>query len=193
MIDEIKVIDDYIPNKYQEAIENLFLGNDFPWYYIKDITRLAEDSQSRAAFVHQLVKYGNVNSSFFNFIHPLIYPGIDKITELDSEFNVHQCRSFLQLPLNKKYTKGADNLHIDMTDPHIVILYYVKDSDGDTIIVDKKIEGNLIENDLDYKDYNILERITPKRGRAVIFNGAYYHTAYQPTENSRCVINFNIT
>jgi hypothetical protein len=35
-------------------------------------------------------------------------------------------------------------------------------------------------------------RVTPKQGRAVIFDGKYYHTARQPKDKLRCIINFNI-
>ena len=44
-------------------------------------------------------------------------------------------KSFLQFPLNLK-SKDDDTPHIDLDEGerHIVVLYYVKDSDGDTVI-----------------------------------------------------------
>ena len=39
---------------------------------------------------------------------------------------------------------------------------------------------------------DIVLRVTPKQGRAVIFDGKYYHTARQPKDKLRCIINFNI-
>ena len=104
--------------------------------------------------------------------------------------DVVQCRSFMQFPL--KTTNNVDNLHIDLTYDHLVVLYYVTDSDGDTIIVDKQREGTIEEFDAQVQDYNIIHRVTPKQGRAVIFNGKYYHTAEQPSNNIRCIINFDI-
>jgi len=58
--------------------------------------------------------------------------------------------------------------------------------------VDKTREGNIEEYHHNIEDYNIIQRVKPKRGRAVIFDGKYYHTAEQPTQNMRCIINFNI-
>jgi hypothetical protein len=73
-----------------------------------------------------------------------------------------------------------------------VVLYYVVDSDGDTLIVDKIREGNIEEYHHNVEDYKILQRVKPKQGRAVIFDGKYYHTAEQPSKNMRCIINFDI-
>jgi hypothetical protein len=73
-----------------------------------------------------------------------------------------------------------------------VVLYYVIDSDGDTLIVDKIREGNIEEYHHSAEDYKILQRVKPKQGRAVIFDGKYYHTAEQPSTNMRCIINFDI-
>ena len=56
-----------------------------------------------------------------------------------TEVDVIQGRSFLQLPLNNKKV-DVDSPHIDTDDKHFVMLYYVCDSDGDTIIYNEKVE-----------------------------------------------------
>ena len=72
-------------------------------------------------------------------------------------------------------------------------MYYVCDSDGDTIIVNKKYDGLTNEKLLLEKDFEKLAKVTPKKGRAIIFDGAYYHTAEQPTKSKRrCVINIDM-
>ena len=38
-------------------------------------------------------------------------------------------------------------------------------------------------------DNNKEHKITPKQGRVVIFNGLLRHTATQPINGSRCIIN----
>ena len=101
-------------------------------------------------------------------------------------------RSFLQLPLNRNFIgKGEDTPHLDRRTPHIVFLYYVCDSDGDTIIYDYKSKH---AEDVPYKeDVNVLKRVSPKQGRVVVFDGLHWHTAEQPTKDKRCIINFNIS
>ena len=76
-----------------------------------------------------------------------------------------------------------DTPHIDTDDKHFVMLYYVVDSDGDTIIYNEKVES---------KEYTIKKSVTPKQGRVVLFDGGLYHTAEQPTKDTRCVVNYNL-
>ena len=103
-----------------------------------------------------------------------------------------EARSFLQLPLNTDFAgTGVDTPHLDRFEPHLVYLYYVCDSDGDTIIYDYKTEK---EGDVPFfEDVKELKRITPKQGRVVIFDGMYWHTAEQPKKDVRCILNFNIS
>jgi len=100
-----------------------------------------------------------------------------------------QGRSFLQLPLNLK-DRSLDAPHIDADRDHLVILYYVNDSDGDTVIYKNKFTGyNEIPK---FNELEELKRVTPKAGRVVMFNGRHYHTAQQPEHNVRCIINYNV-
>ena len=65
------------------------------------------------------------------------------------------------------------------------MLYYVCDSDGDTIIYNERKETP-------DKVYTIKERVTPKQGRVVLFDGCLMHTAEQPINNVRCIVNYNL-
>ena len=66
---------------------------------------------------------------------------------------------------------------------HLVALYYVCDSDGDTIIYNEREKLGT---------YTIKQKVTPKQGRIVLFDGSLYHTAEQPLNNVRCVVNYNL-
>ena len=193
----IHIIDNLISVTFQEEIKNTLLGHSFPWYFAEDITfgkSLIESEnlgQPHPAHAHLFCRNKNPTSNYFDLIMPLAHIGS---SEVDFKFNeVVQCRSFLQYPLNNTFLKKqVDRLHIDLPYDHLVVLYYVVDSDGDTLIVDKTREGNIEEYHHNVEDYNIIQRVKPKQGRAVIFDGKYYHTAEQPTQNMRCIINFNI-
>jgi len=109
--------------------------------------------------------------------------------------DVSRAIGFLQLALNLSNLKNKiDPLHLDSTNPHYALIYYAIDSDGETLITSKKYDNMKgVEEGLRIEDYEILERVKPKQGRAVIFDGSYYHTATQPTASSvRCIINFNL-
>ena len=197
---EIYVIDDFIELEYQEDIRSIllagyqYLGKDFPWYYIEDVTADGDaDSQHRAALGHEYIIFDEGQSiedqkateeiDHFHYLflamlkHVCVRMNIKKI-------NVLQGRSFLQFPLNLK-DKTVDTPHVDLQQEHLVALYYVCDSDGDTIIYNERHEPA-------DKVYTVKQRVTPKQGRMVLFDGSLYHTAEQPERNVRCVVNYNL-
>ena len=184
----ILVFDDVIDIDYQNTIKEILLGDrqykgyDFPWYLTHDVTKPAKaDSQKRPAFFHGYVDYpSELSSSFHDLFTELIQNSCGKL-RLEN-VRVIQGRSFCQLPINSEVV-SVDTPHIDTKDDHFVMLYYVCDSDGDTIIYNETVES---------ENYTIQQRIAPKQGRVVLFDGAYYHTAEQPLNNIRCVVNYNL-
>ena len=184
---EIIVIDDFINLEYQEKIkqELIGLGNNFPWHYIEDVTGAGDfDSQHRAGFGHQYVELDDDDvSEVKSLYHHLFTPMLSKACQYLKipEAEIIQGRSFLQLPLRNIDTSIVDSPHIDLDpgDEHIVVLYYVNDSDGDTIIYNEREESST---------YTEKQRVTPKQGRVVIFEGGQYHTAEQPTKGTLSLI-----
>ena len=189
---EILVIDDFISLEYQEKIKQDLLGleNIFPWHYSEDVTAAGDfDSQHRPAMSHQYVQIDDDNDSSEIIIvyHHLFTPLLSKACQYLKipETEVIQGRSFLQFPLKNIDTSVVDTPHIDLNEgeEHIVVLYYVIDSDGDTIIYNERTKSNT---------YTEKQRVTPKQGRVVIFEGGQYHTAQQPTKGTRCIVNYNL-
>jgi hypothetical protein len=191
---DYKVIDDFIPKSYQEQIKNILItSREFPWYVTPDVTfgDEAKTELANPAFAHVFVRDGISGSATSLLFDALAHKGAE-IAEIEYGY-IHQCRSFLQLPLSEKIRKHVDPLHCDSDMDHLVVLYYVVDSDGDTILVNKKLEeGDTRELHLLPQDYTEMARVTPKQGRAVLFNGRIYHTAEQPVNNLRCVVNMNV-
>ena len=89
--------------------------------------------------------------------------------------------------LNK--TDKQDHIHpphVDMTIPHLVLLYYVNDSDGDTIMFHQKYSSEEIHT------LTVDKRITPKAGAAIVFDGLTYHSSSSPRHaEERIVLNIN--
>ena len=193
MKNEILVFDDIIDLEYQKKIKKILLsdcqykGYEFPWYFTQDVTSHTDiNSQKRSAFFHGYVvsnddeTMGTVDSVFHYLFVPLIDNVCSKIGKQD--VTIVTGRSFLQLPINFKGER-EDSPHIDIVDDHFVMLYYVCDSDGDTIIYNEQEKSD---------NYTIQKRITPKQGRVALFDGSYYHTAEQPLNNIRCVVNYDL-
>ena len=196
---DITVIDDFLDKEYQEKIKNVLMGNDhflwkneeinFDWYFISDVTdAYSSRQQKRSALVHTFFEEGEtINDDILNYLFLPMLKGVRERMKIKN-MNVVQGRSFLQFPLNLK-DKTPDTPHIDLDQgrEHIVALYYVCDSDGDTIIYNERKDQGL-----EAKSYTIKEKVTPKQGRMVIFDGTLYHTAEQPKDNIRCVVNYDL-
>jgi hypothetical protein len=82
--------------------------------------------------------------------------------------------AFVNLMTQKARLRVRHNtpFHIDRSDEHWVMIYYVNNSEGKT---------NL--------DNSI--KINPKKGKLIIFDGNINHCSYLPSKTDRCVINFN--
>jgi hypothetical protein len=202
--DSIYVFDDLINIAYQEQIKDTLIGNrnfknkEFPWYYSKDVTNSeAEITQARPALGHRYVSYDNdtkkatLASQHHQLFVPLLKSACARMDIKDAQ--VLQGRSFLQFPLNLK-DETIDTPHIDLFFPHMVVLYYVCDSDGDTVLYNQRYTGKeRVYNLHKYQDeFTERQSVTPKQGRTVIFDGTIFHTAQQPINNIRCVVNYNL-
>ena len=202
MINDIYVFDDIIEKPYQELIKETLLGGDkpptidvveepFPWYYISDITDADHEAsfQGRFGFTHQYVTpEGGIICDFHSLFFGLIQNSCKKLKI--KEIDVLQGRSFLSTPT--KIPKGdVDTPHVDMAAPHFIMLYYVCDSDGDTIIYNEKTKFDACTPD-PKMNFTIKKKVSPKQGRVVLFNGIHYHTAEQPNHNLRCIVNYNL-
>ena len=192
MLDKPLIIDDVIDKAYQSVVVENFIQHA-PWYFVSDITfSRGSNHRKTPALSHLFIdlERGFTNYDYYEMVCPIAYEACKHIN-----FKIHQitkARSFLQMPLSDTFkSTDVDALHVDLPYQHLVVLYYVYDSDGDTIIVDHKREG-AVDFNLEAKDYPELARVTPKAGRCVVFDGDYYHTAEQPRDNLRAIINFDI-
>jgi hypothetical protein len=87
------------------------------------------------------------------------------------------------------------NPHVDFYEPHLVGLYYVNDSDGDTVVFNETCDKVGLEQSVTYANqgkFTELARIAPKKGRMVFFDGTHYHASMHPRSHpQRIVVTFN--
>ena len=184
----IKIIENFIPEQFQNEIENILCGNNFPWYYNNETTNPSDygayiDLKTRDTphFVHGYYGNNNVVSDYFSLVKPLLYfmpnHGFTPI-------EIYRCKSNLTLPSNKPLDSYVVP-HVDILDTNYkTLLYYVNDSDGDTIFFKEtpnEFNGTLTIN----------KSSSPKRGTAVIFDSNIIHSKRSPVKsNQRVIINF---
>ncbi len=68
--------------------------------------------------------------------------------------------------------------HVDLRNKyrHYILLIFLNDSDGDTIMYDLKVDGKIHQE----SELVTLKRFSPKSGRAVLFDGDYFHAWEHP-------------
>jgi len=183
------IIDDFIDKNIQLEIKDLFRNSNFPWFYQKEATTSEKNRSTFPIFAHIIKINGKDNSKYAFMFEEM---GEIAANYVGFEFNKNNViRSYLQLPLNEKFVKNPLNIfHTDSSEKHLVLLYYVNDADGDTILSSIKFDGERFK--YEFTEEDVMVKISPKQGRALIFDGSYYHSSEQCRNDIRCVINYNI-
>lgn len=182
------VYDNTVSEETQNYIENLLTSTEFPWYF----SEYTVETQTISSY--ETVKKDDLKvKEYLQFTHgfyrqwPLfVSPEYKKIKFLFDEFikntqikvdDLIRVKANLQTQFLESNTEFYNSPHRDQPINHMVAIYYVNDSDGDTYI---------------FEDEKIIKTITPVKGRFLVFNGKYFHAGRHPKFSSkRIVINFN--
>ena len=171
---KILVVDDFITDQTQNFICQQLQAEAVPWCFLPDVTH-SDKEKRNVGFAHTPFKDGSVQSTAYWFLYPILLAACDKNNIIVKQL----LRIRIGLYVNKS-SSTTHQRHVDNPMPHLVGLYYVDDSDGDTVF---------------YKDGvsdEELMRCTPKKGRMVLFDGAIYHASTSPVEKThRMTVNFN--
>jgi hypothetical protein len=183
----IRIYDDIVSKDLQDSVEKIVFDQFFPWYFVEDVTyKNVKEIEKKIGkegaypgFFHYFFMENKVTNSDFETIKKLLF--CVKDFSFDS-YVVFSCRTFLQLPLkhiNSNYTHNHKHTDISSNIDAISALYYVNETDGDTVFFGKNPEDNLTL------------RVSPKKGRLVLFDSDIYHASTDPSENyRRAIINF---
>lgn len=175
-----KVIDNAISEKYSRFIFDEIVK--VPWTFVPNLSYSTSNNTETAGFSYNFFLNKNytstgteIRNSEYNYVIPMLLSAFDHLginCDLSSVF-----RSRARLTIQRDQQKIED-MHVDYSFPHLVLLYYVNTTDGDTVLYSK--------------DNEIIERISPRRGRCVLFDGSINHASSTSTLSPRIVINNNI-
>ena len=193
----IIILDDIINKESQDLIEETLLGSETDWHfarssaYKKDLFPEVSDKQRKSIFTFNHIIFNDKEIKDPNF--NLYYQVINNIaTRLEWNIqSITNMRAQLQLPINRPPGRGIP--HVDKHDnrPYKVCLYYVNDVDGDTVLY-KQTSYNTTPEEVKAGNLEEETRVSPKKGRVIVFDGEVYHRASRPTTDLRCVINYNV-
>ena len=208
----IRVIDNFCSVSYFEKLQEIICGNDFPWFFLNDITfpnstnksnDPEEDRRKKRKNSH-LFSYGFLHyfwneegkpvSKFSDIVEPALLEIGDAGRDLGFPILTHQrVRGDMTL-----CTEGSilHDSHVDFKKQNnISCVFYLNDSDGDTVLYDRRYvinsEGS---NPFPTEDLNVLTTVSPKKNRIVLFDGDIIHTGHSPCEHiNRVILNINFS
>jgi len=185
-----EILDGLVNEEEQDNFERLVTSNDFAWFllntsvdnntfekYKNNFPNIIESPQLTHIFYHLVNDIGEINSDFYQYAFNLFNPLMTHFQRMDLE--VFRIKANLQMNCSNNTLDNHTTPHIDNdVRKHYVAIYYVNESDGDTILFNE--------------DYSIKVKVKPKKGRFVVFDGSTLHTGSNPIDtDKRIVVNYN--
>lgn len=190
------ILENAIPKQYQDKIAAALHAAEFPWYPVHEHS--LDGTEYYFGFSHLALNdgpdlpVGSTASFAYNLVSPILYSMAEVLGKRVTK--ILRIRIGLLLPSKPvktvdhsavSFVNAGNDAHIDFAIPHYTGLYYVTDSDGDTVVYNEKTKSS---------SYTELTRSPPKKGSICIFDGEHFHAASRPTNSySRIVITFNFT
>lgn len=167
----VKIYDDLLSESEQEEYEKQFTSVNFPWYFQK--STLISGETDFHFLAHNFYGKDRNPSDFMSIPVQILQKFIERTDNKYTELLRIQGNL-----VHKTNWKSHSQIHIDNEEPHHVLIYYVINSDGNTVM---------------FEDENIVEEIAPKKGRFVLFDGNIFHAHFPCIQyDKRIVINYNL-
>ncbi len=163
----IEIYDDFLTPSYHKELLNFISGDEMQWHYCPNITADTGSDLGLHGFSNHLydVDRNTPNSPLMSLVMPCLFQIQDYLN------SPRIIRARLDMTLYHPYCISHQE-HTDMDIPHYSAVYYVNDSDGNTIIGDMKV--------------------APRANRVVVFDGDIVHNGHSPCKhNNRIIINSN--
>ncbi len=175
----VKVIDNLISKHYLDHLQSHFLGENCEWFFNDNLTN--DDSyESLDSFGFNMRLHWNgyfIGNFVGTLIRSLVFSTQEKVEEfVERPQQIIRARADMTMYNPNKY---RHELHTDFPYDHTTAIFYMNNSDGNTLLFDR--QGN-----------DLIEEIEPVENRLVIFDGLMQHTGHSPSNHkSRVLINMN--
>ena len=198
----MQIIENLLDQRLADEIEKHFFSWDFPWYYYPATSvRYADNDPIAFTTTKNTIETPQLNHIFkydykerCHLYKEMIIPMMDCLERrihLDIKDKVYRAKANLLLPNNGLKETDHHSPHADMTTSegsYFSMIYYVNESDGDTLFFDKTIDG---KTSIDPESISIIHRETPKKNKLIIFDSDQLHCSSNPRFGTgRSVINF---
>ena len=185
---DILIIDDVVDKETQDLIENTIFSAETQWTFGRTVFSHSDPKLNKQATKTSM----NFTKSLFriddNFSVSDISIYIKPLQNLSVQTLITS-RIQLQLPVITDKLYGLPHVDGIRNTTYRAAVYYVNDSDGDTVFykeTTKQISPDNIPVNL-----TVYKTVSPKKGRLIVFSGDIYHSSGKPKNDIRCIINYN--
>lgn len=163
--EKFKIIDNFLPPDEFDAIKNVMMGDNFPWFFQPFVADNTEEDRSLPTFyfVHTFYnEHFQSQSHYFDLVKPVLdRMDINKLLRMKSNLYPNLGREIANEP------------HVDFPFDHTGAVFYLNSNNGCTILHDGT-------------------RIASIANRLLIFNSSFLHQSTHCTDQKvRININLN--
>tara|TARA_B100000131_G_scaffold212354_1_gene204203 strand:- start:50 stop:604 length:555 start_codon:yes stop_codon:yes gene_type:complete len=178
----IEIIDNFLDKEYFNEFKSQIEGYTCPWYYRDDITTGEYGNNlCKYGFNHVILNDDGQKTSNFDLFGKFFY----KMMEATGSKVIVRSRLDMTLNMGKSIVLEP---HVDFFFKHISSIFYVNNSDGNTLIYNQRYN----EKDRYNQELTVKQEIEPRANRLLIFDGLLIHTGSTPSKhNRRILINTN--
>ena len=200
---KVYVFDDLVSKSYQEYLKEIFynhvdynftertagylLDND-GWKSFISFDKIKDKIYDGPQMVSPLAQNNKAYNSHFYKIIPL-FNFIQEHFKYTFNYNVFRSKANLKHKVGPEFLDKVNPPHIDDLNCENlwILIYYIDDSDGDTIIYNESYNPFAITD-----TFTIDQTISPKQGRLIFFPGYRFHSASSPIQSSTRLILNNV-
>jgi 2OG-Fe(II) oxygenase superfamily len=193
---DIITIDDAIPKAYQDQVEAELASTRMTWFFHEESARSTKTQfdTNFAGFSHPAFNIREPNP-VLSPLNAVLVPILFLFCEKAGLPFTALLRVRIGLFTSAAIDAPHHNPHVDFYEPHHTALYYVNDSDGDSVVFNETyqdVPAPLAASYVNEGKLTIADRISPRKGRMAAFDGKHYHASMHPaTHVSRIVVTFN--
>ena len=177
--EDFLVIDNFIPKGFCEALHLELYRKEYWAYSSRTVDYEKKDWLDSPMLTHTIAS--KLKPVLSSKKQEIVLTSLNSgLTGPSSELKIVRVKANLTYPQPHKTLPNPP--HVDEThDDCFSMVLYLNDSDGDTVLYDKRIEDG---------DENLKEivRVEPISGRAVIFNSNRFHSSSPPKNNPHRII-----
>ena len=179
---------DFLTEQEKQHAQSLLFSNDIFWSLnketaVQDYSLFSavtdQKTEEHFQFCHWLKHKQHNQSPYYDYFYNNIFLKFINKHNIEHS-NVFRAKLNFVTSLQKDVYQSP---HVDVKIPHKVFLYYINDSDGDTIFFNEKYNG--VKQEL-----TVNQAIAPEMGKGILFDGLTYHSPTAPKNSLfRAVLN----